>query len=247
MSKSNQNATVSLIRSNKANAEQITEAEIRQMVEDAVKIAGGLDFIKDGQTVVLKPNLIGTRTMTNIVQVLSMNMTNPYKRNQIPRETNGLTTDYRVTKKVVEMVRDVNPSGKVYIMECSGEGDVRKTMDHLGYNHDNIPGVDDFIPLDTVGGDYRDVDHKDFVAVSMKKNQRYEKLPDFLNNKYYYEKRYYNADVVISMPVLKNHAMAAITGAVKNVGIGCLPGQVYGMGKTNINRTPAPLTISSYH
>jgi uncharacterized protein (DUF362 family) len=36
-------------------------------------------------------------------------------------------------------------------------------------------------------------------------------------------RRYVNADVVISMPVMKTHSTAGITGAVKNLGIGTTP------------------------
>jgi hypothetical protein len=43
----------------------------------------------------------------------------------------------------------------------------------------------------------------------------------------YYNKRYYQADVLISIPVLKNHGTAGITGGVKNVAIGCTPANLY--------------------
>ena len=43
----------------------------------------------------------------------------------------------------------------------------------------------------------------------------------------YYNKRYYQADVLISIPVLKNHNSAGITGGVKNVSIGCTPANIY--------------------
>jgi len=45
---------------------------------------------------------------------------------------------------------------------------------------------------------------------------------------FYFNKLYYNADVIISIPVLKNHHYAAITGAIKNVAIGSSPPNIYG-------------------
>jgi hypothetical protein len=41
-------------------------------------------------------------------------------------------------------------------------------------------------------------------------------------------KVYYEADVVISIPCLKNHCLADITGGVKNVAIGVSPANIYG-------------------
>ena len=46
---------------------------------------------------------------------------------------------------LVEHVREQNPSGKVYIMECAGDGLTSENFKRMGYNHENIPGVDEFI------------------------------------------------------------------------------------------------------
>ena len=233
---SNERAKVALLQSEKAKAEQITDAEVDKMVKDAISLSGGFTFIKDGETVVIKPNLIGTRVVPGPVGFLTMFMTDPYKRNQVPVQANGMTTDWRVTRAVVEMVRDVNPSGKVYIMECSGEGVMTETYKRLGYTLENLPGVDRIMGLDQEGRKYRDVNDKDLVSVDLGDRQRYKKLPSFLNNRYYFDKTYFSADKVISIACLKNHAMAAVTGGIKNVGIGVMPGKVYGNNKNQINR-----------
>ena len=228
---------VALIQSDKARAEQINEAEINAMVKEAIKLSGGFGFIKDGESVVVKPNLISTRALVRTLSTLTMTMTNPYaEKTQVPVEANGLTADWRVAKAVVELIREVNPSGKVYVMECSGEGNVKETFKRLGYTHENLPGVDEFIGMDETGSHYRDVDSKDLVSVDLGDKQKYDKLPKFLNNKYYFDKTYYSADKIISIACLKNHAMAAFTGGIKNVGIGVMPGKVYGNSKNSINR-----------
>jgi hypothetical protein len=49
-------------------------------------------------------------------------------------------------------------------------------------------------------------------------------------NRYWLNKIYYEADVLISLPVLKNHLVSGITGAVKNIGIGATPPTIYGFG-----------------
>ena len=55
---------------------------------------------------------------------------------------------------------------------------------------------------------------------------------------FYFSKLYYNADVVISMPVLKNHHIAGLTGAIKNVAIGSSPPNIYG-SKSKLTVTQA--------
>jgi hypothetical protein len=48
------------------------------------------------------------------------------------------------------------------------------------------------------------------------------------DNRYWLHKLYYSADVLISMPVLKNHQYTGTTGSIKNVGIGATPSTIYG-------------------
>jgi uncharacterized protein (DUF362 family) len=53
------------------------------------------------------------------------------------------------------------------------------------------------------------------------------KSPEFYMNRQYYE-----ADVLISLPVLKNHHYTGLTGAVKCVGMGASPPNIYGSWET---------------
>lgn len=176
----NDMSKVALIRSQKAKAEEISQREVRDMVRQAVALTGGFsDIIKDGQTVVIKPNLVSTRATTGTIGALSMPFTDPYKRNQVPPTVNGFTADWRIAKALAELVREVNPSGKLLVMECSGEGSVRKTFDVMGYTHENIPGVDRFIAMDETGDGYRAVDSPDLVTVDLKDKQRTSPCPSF--------------------------------------------------------------------
>ena len=243
MLKANQfqnNSIVSLIRSSKPDATQITDGEVRHMVREAVELTGGLsDIIKNGQFVVIKPNIVTTRKVTGFMKTIMMPFSNPFKQSeQVPELVNGITTDRRVTKAMVELVREINPSGKVYIMECAGDGKTSENFRRMGYNHENIPGVDEIIAL-AEDVDFRDVDAEDLVAVEVK-NRQYKKLPKFLKNKYYFDKTYYSADVIISLCCVKNHGMAAVTGGIKNVGLGARPANVYANSK---KRTMSALVI----
>jgi len=239
----NENSTVALVKSSKQRAEDITESEISDMVRDAVKLAGGLNFIKDRQSVVIKPNLVTTRQVTRTINALMMPFSDPFKESsQVPEFVNGITTDWRVTKAMVQLVREVNPSGKVYIMECAGDGKTSENFRRMGYNNENIPGVDEFIAIGETKGDFRNVDSEDLVAIQVE-NQQYRKSAKFLKNKYYFDKTYYSADVIISVCCLKNHFCAAVSGGIKNVGIGARPAKIYASKK---NKTLSTFTINHF-
>ncbi|KNY26650.1 sugar-binding protein [Pseudobacteroides cellulosolvens] len=191
---------VAMIQSTKTDVKQIDYNEIKQMVTDAVSAVGGIDsVVKDGDTVVLKPNLIVT--------------------NGLATEANGVTTDWRITKATVELVRSVNPTGKVYVME-GAITDTATIFNYYKYTPANIPGVDGFLPIEKDSGTWQDKNSSGVSVVN---------LPDgLLHNEYYLNRKYKEADVVISLPTMKTHWNAGFTGAIKNVGIGATPGNIYG-------------------
>lgn len=157
------------------------------MVQNAVNLVGGFTgVIKDGDVVVIKPNLVS-----------GTDYTNPDGTGKpLTTEVNGVSTDWRVTKAVVELVRQVNPSGKIYIMEGSA-APTQAAMDALNYTSSYIPGADQILPIETDSGDWQDTDSPGLVKVS---------LPDgLLHTEYYMNRKYKEANVVISLPCLKNH------------------------------------------
>ncbi len=218
MSKSNSDivepiATVSIVKSTKENASDITQDDIDTMVRRAVKMAGGFDsLIHEGDSVVLKPNLISSR-----VQNAAVSQT-------FPQEVNGIATDYRMVQAVVNLVRTKNASGKVFLIEGSGYGVTRTNANAMGY--DKITGLDSIIYLDEFLGSWYDKNSPDIVKVSLPSGKNIYSS----DNVYYLNKIYHNAKVLISLPCLKTHFLTGITGAVKNVGIGATPVQIYGNG-----------------
>ena len=228
-------ATVALVQSAVQDASQFDYSEIRRIIREAVDCAGGLsETVKDGDVVVLKPNIVATRCNAG----LSFLDFDAYKPElQIPKEMNGITTDYRVTKAVVELVREVNPSGKVYVVEGSAWGLTATNFELMGYDHENIPGVDRFISLDDTSS-YASVNSDDLVAVDLGKKRRYpaSKTPHYTGGLYYFDRTYFEADVLISIPVLKNHLYAGMSGGIKNVAIGATPPMLYGKNRNRIAR-----------
>ncbi|MBN2715807.1 MAG: DUF362 domain-containing protein [Deltaproteobacteria bacterium] len=177
--------------------------DIRAMVKIAVSKSGGLDFIQNGDSVLLKPNLITITTSNNM---------------QLSQHANGVTTDWRIVRSVAELVRDHNPDGEVFVMEGSSV-DTEDAFKQFGYTEENLGDiVDDIIPLEGKQSDgYSCGRPDDSNLVSVEVNGK----------SYVVDRRYRDADVVISLPVLKTHMEAIITGAVKNIGIGLSPVAAY--------------------
>lgn len=199
-------STVSIVQSENEEASRLTESEIEAMVREA---AADLDtVVKNGQTVVLKPNLV--------------QMIVDSTGEKLDREVNGVTTDWRVVKAVVRMVRELNPDGKVYIMEGSATGPTRDVMEYFHYTDEYMKDVDGFICLEEDCGNWQDFEAEEVVKVE---------LPEgLLHKSYYFNRILYEADVVISIPALKTSSGVVVTAGIKNVSIGTPPGNLYGMG-----------------
>jgi uncharacterized protein (DUF362 family) len=209
---------VALLQAAKPTAAELTQADVAQLVTDAVSRAGGLDFMHDGQTVVLKPNLItfyqdaGEHTADTTV--------------------NGVATDWRVVKAVADLVRAKNPSGKILVMEGSR---VLTTVVYpvLGYTQDNFgTAVDEFVGIEgTSCADTTTTDLEQRNAASGKQ--------------YWVNKRLVAADVLIDIPTLATDAAAGIGGAVESLAIGATPAGQYGSGTNSIDCTRTKIDQSS--
>ena len=224
-------AVVALVRSDKENAEDISDEEVRSMVREAVALAGGLEeIVTDGDFVILKPNMIAAKHVAG--GLLAMMDGDEYVEEKLldPR-ANGIATDFRVARAVAEMVRELNPSGQIYIMETSGWGNTKRNMEILGYTAENFPMVDKILDFDDIGSDPAKYE-EELVAIDLGDKKIFEEGESLAhtNGLYYMAKTYYSADVIIDLPVLKNHSNAGFTGAVKNVAIGVAPINIYGSG-----------------
>ena len=192
---------VAMVQSSKAQATDITQDDIKTLVGDAITQAGGLDFIKDGQTVVLKPNIV--TPYADMMGFTAMAQT-----------VNGVSTDWRVVKAVADLVRAKNSTGKILVMEGSVVP-AATAFSLMGYSKDNFgTSVDEFIGFEGASCTDRSAD-----ALVQK--------PAVNGKLFWVNKRYASADVVISLPTMKTHLNAGITGAVKNLGIGTTPAGQY--------------------
>lgn len=220
-------AKVSVVKSDIANASDLTTEEIEELVREAVNQDAVLDtLIKDGQTVVIKPNLVSNMEYS------------AGSARRLPALMNGVITDWRVIRAVVNIVRDYNPTGKIYVLEGSADGGTTRTiMSQYGYNNDNMPGVDEFIYLEEASGEWEEWDSELLSKVVLPPGKALypNNIKPNASDTFYLNKIYYESDVLISVPLLKNHSMTSVTGAVKNVGIGATPQRIYA-GKSDNHR-----------
>jgi uncharacterized protein (DUF362 family) len=203
-------ANVAIIQSDKTDAQDLDDDDIYDMVSRAIEAAGGLaSIITDGDTVMLKPNLVS-------------------ENGKVP-EVNGVTTDYRIVAAVARIVRELNPNGAIIVFEGTARKSTTTLYRGFRYTESRMPEVDAFIGLEDVCGDDGDYNSPQLVCAS---------LPDSLSlypdskkpnrdRPIYFAKMFYNADVLISLPCLKNHESAAVTVGIKNTAIGCTPPSIY--------------------
>lgn len=211
-------ATVELVQSDSAKAGEISDDEVRRMVREAVLNAVGWDsLIQDNQTVVLKPNLVAVAT------------------SEI--KANGITTDYRVAKAVAELVWEKNPNGKIYVLGGAATT-TQEFMDFLGYTDQNFTLsdgtklIDEFLALEDTTNALMKVTSEHLPDTSLtlypdSLKPYFKRMKEKDKGLFYVCQLFKDADVLISLPVLKNHSDAIVTGAIKNISMGCPPPSVY--------------------
>lgn len=192
---------VALQQSPKPQAMDLTDADVAELVAGAVAQAGGLDFIADGQTVVLKPNLI------TFYQDAGETLAS--------QTVSGINTDWRVVKAVADLVRAKNPTGKILVME-GATLTTPTVFALLGYTRENFgAAVDELVALEGAGCN-------DASTAALEQRAGRSGKP------YWLDRRYLAADVVVAVPTLATDAWAGIGGAVESMGIGATPAGQYG-------------------
>jgi len=209
---------VAMLQSPLARASDLTTSDIATLVGRAVSQAGGLDFIHDGRTVVLKPNL------PTVYQDNGETLASP--------TVSGIDTDWRIAKAVADLVRAQNPTGKILVMEGSTFA-TKIAYAALGYTTENFgSSVDEFIALEGAScTDTSTAGLEQRVALSGKQ--------------YWVDRRYMAADVVISLPTLATDAWSGIGGAVASLGIGSTPAGQYSSGENSNDCTRSKIDRSS--
>ena len=234
-----ENHLVSIVQSTKPSVYDLSEADVEALVREAVTLAGGLDDLiknKGAITVALKPNIVLARDNTGA----------NWSGQDFSPEASGIATDWRVTRAVAKIVKELNPLCTIMVIEGSEASSTTTTANYnkLKYTAADMPEVNSFIAIESDSGSWRgntvtlaNVHNGTADLVSSRPGLLKISHPTGLLHKtYYFNKKFYEADVVICLPVLKNHWDAAVTGTIKNISIGATPGNIYGQGSGNNNR-----------
>ena len=156
----------------------------------------------------------------------------------LPATVNGVTTDWRVTRAVADLVRARNPSGKILVMEGSNQS-TTTAYSLLGYTSANFgTSVDEFIALEGTSCTNHGTSYQTGLV----------QKPAISGKLYWVNQRYLDADVVISIGALKTHGEAGTTGCVKNLGIGATPNTQYSVSTSasDCTRNMTQSAVSSY-
>jgi uncharacterized protein (DUF362 family) len=203
------------------------EGDLQAVVRQAVAKAGGLDkVIRPGDTVVVKVNMVLDATADS-----------------------GMVTDPKVARAVVRLAREAG-AAQVMIVEGTaqyGQGDANRdractqsAFRNAGYDT-NGDMVDDatgapLVDLNDSGGtDGHDPAKVRQVTVPM----------GLIRQEYWLPNVVLDADVMISVPVFKNHYNAGVTLGMKNL-VGLLPNDIYHgpgniFGKHSLDHSPVNL------
>ena len=185
---------------------ELTYAQVEDMVREAIELQGGLDWVVDtGDLVMIKVNLVGGSSGSG----------------------DGENTDVRVVKALIKIL-DEHTEGNVEILVAEGTARTNDDPTATGSVWDNggymallddsyLNGIDfELLNLNQTLSDVMEIDVNGATAAPH-------------GGKYTVHKKEIEADVFITVPVLKIHD-TGITNALKNQ-IGTAPGCYYGYYK----------------
>jgi uncharacterized protein (DUF362 family) len=161
-----------------------TEADIKAALLSLLNRLGGISkYVKPGQTVVLKPNVVADHGMMG------------------GKWTGGVVTDIRILKGLIELLLPV--AGKVIVAEGSS---INRSA--TGQMFD-VYGYPKLIDLDPKKVSLVDLNTDELVEKSVPAGKRMKsrKVPRTIEE----------ADVLISLPVMKIHFAAGVSLAIKNL------------------------------
>lgn len=155
---------------------------IKTLLMNGFNAFGGIEkIVKPGQTVLIKPNLVGAHAAIT-----------------------GGNTDVRMAEAVIELIKQYCNPGKITVGEETDTGGVtQRAFDECGWT----------AMCKRQGVDLIDFEKHEMVEVKVD-NAMYAE--EFLVPKLFLE-----ADVYITMAMLKNHDTVCVTGAIKN-SFGCV-------------------------
>ena len=199
-----------------------TYEQIEAMVRKAVELQGGFDGVIDkGDTVMIKVNLVGGNSPSG----------------------QGENTDVRVVKALIKTIYDFQNDIKIIVAEGTARNnDDFNVSGSVWHNSGYVPLLTD-ADLSAINLSFLNLNQSisDLVEQDLGENG----TASTHNFTYHVHKKEVEADVYISVPVLKIHN-PGITNALKNQ-IGTAPGCYYGYNKGSGREKDGSSTPSKIH
>ncbi|MFH1008277.1 MAG: DUF362 domain-containing protein [Candidatus Latescibacterota bacterium] len=192
----------------------ITSAQVEELVQWAVSLAGGLQTViaPDARWIAIKVNIV-----------------------EITKPGSGVCTDPRVVKAVVKLAHEAAPNARISIVEGAGEWispDV-PGVDTLAIDADDIQdgweaaGFRALLKDPELSGinlDLVDLNVDEAIMTAVPE-------PWYSRDQYWMPRTVLDCDALIDVPVMKTHDGSGMTCAMKNF-VGIAPGLKYGWGKS---------------
>ncbi len=219
-------STVSLVPSNYSTlshpaslSDSLTYEQIAEMVETAVRLAGGLEnLLTPADTdIVIKPNIVEPGEVGKAVN------------------GTGVDTDWRVVRALALMLYRHSPHYRIRVAEAAGgwtrpgTAGVKDWAKLDGYAMTGYQSMVESLKADSVlypglDFDWVDLNYDDTVSVYVP-----EPRISTDQTRFYLPRTLVEADFIIDAPVMKVHT-TCVTAGLKNW-VGILPGMVYGWSK----------------
>lgn len=198
------------VKSDVVSIVKIKNGDIGKAVEEAIDLLGGIEKVTEGKNrIMLKPNLISHQP--------------------------GPTTNPEVVEKIVQLMQAVGKD--VFIGEGTATADGFNRIDGEDYrskNRDLLKSMQQNV-FDVLG--YTQLAERysiDLINLHLGEMKTVPVPDGLVFKELVLNKAMLDADMVCSVPMLKTHALSAVTLGMKNL-FGIIPGSIYGSVRGHVH------------
>lgn len=245
--------TVALVKS---ASETPSDAEIDALVRQAVALAGGLPAnVGPGKKVIIHPNLVQTLWTSGSGVVTHRQVVRTVVQMCIERGVE--VSNIKIAEGTASFADSMCPSGRECPIQDPREA-TRKAFKDAGYDEiggepgnqwgdmiEDVTGVQ-LVDLNDVGRRYPDYPNCYSGPYDPNYVTQVNLANGLLRTTYWIPNPIMRADVVINVPVFKNHSIAGVTGALKLAG-GTAPNDIYHTSGGTCDSGPYTNKTNCYH
>jgi uncharacterized protein (DUF362 family) len=198
----------------KVNSKWSESKGIEYAVVKAIDLIGGMHEVTKGKNrILLKPNLVNPNPSDT---------TNPIVIGALAKLMKDAGKEVSIGEAGAASIRNINYSIYGYVCRTKNAETLRDIQNDIfkGTGYDELSK--------RIGIPLVNLHVGDMVKM---------KIPDnFVYKDIYFHKAISDADLICSVPMMKTHGLAAVTLALKNIGIGGFPGMIYGTVRSLVHQ-----------